>query len=249
MSATLVSPGPFFALRRADREKGGTVHKTVREGREAGERLAAAAPSDVGLLGFWEDSAHFGIAIPLADFEGLALRHSQKDINTGEVEAEGRRLVEGGFAPEATEAFVQSVCKWGGYSGIAARVLRLNPPDLIRSRLRDALALIRGAEPDLAGALRAVNGVVALGTPSFASKHLRFLEPRLCPVFDSYLRECLPYPFDPEGYAAFAADCAALAKELGRRGASNPWPGRRDSWYVADVEASIYQWARERRGG
>lgn len=196
-----------------------------------------------------EDSAHFGISIPLADFESLALRHSQKDIDTGAVEAEGRRLVETGFAPRATESFVRSVCRWGGYPGVGGRILKSNSSDFISRKLREALTLIRAAEPDLVGALRVANEISFLGTPSFASKHLRFLEPKLCPVFDSYLRECLPYSFDPVGYAAFAAACAALARELGRRGAGNPWPGRDGNWYAADVEASIYQWARERRSG
>ena len=198
------------------------------------------------MLELRRDSAHFGISIPLADFDNLALRHSQKVIDTGAVEAEGRRLIETGFALKVTESFVRSVCKWGGYSGIGGRVLKANSSEVISCRLREALSLMRTAEPDLAGALRAVNGISVLGTPSFASKHLRFLEPKLCPVFDAYLRECLPYSFDPVGYAAFAADCATLARELGRRRVSNPWPGRDGNWYAADVEASIYQWAHER---
>jgi len=200
------------------------------------------------MLELRKDSAYIGIAIPLADFESLALRHLQKDPDTGAVEMEGRRLAENGFAPEATEAFVRSVCRWGGYPGVGGRVLKSNALDFISSTLREALALVRAANPDLVRALSTVNNIVGLRTPSFASKHLRFLEPRWCPVFDSYLRECLPYSFDPSGYAAFAADCATLARELGRRGAANPWPGRAGEWYAADVEASIYKWARERSG-
>ena len=192
-------------------------------------------------------SVFFGIDIPLADFESLALRHSQLVAGTLRVESEGRRLVDADFPENGCAQYVRSVCAWGGYPGVGTRVIRGNPPQAISEVLRAAHAALQSGHPDLASALRTVNGLKGLSTPSFASKHLRFLAPRLCPVFDDYLHTVLPYSFGPRGYSEFAADCAVLASELTRRGAANPWSGRGGEWYVADVEAAIYQWARERR--
>lgn len=190
----------------------------------------------------------FGISIPLLEFASLASTHVRLNPGTAEIEVDGRRLVEADFHDQATAAFVHRVCKWGGYSGVGGRVLKLNSLGAISQALRQAYSALSADIPDVAEALSAVNCVKALGTPSFASKHLRFLEPRLCPVFDAYLREVLPYSFDPRGYAAIAADCLVLASELNVRGVQNPWPMRNDGWLSADVEAAIYVWVSIRRG-
>jgi len=193
------------------------------------------------------DAARFGITIPLDDFASLALRHSKTDINTAGVEDEGRRLVRADFPENMCAEYVRSVSRWGGYSGVGGRVIKGNTPSAISEALRHANVALQTASPDLESALRVVNRLKGLGTPSFASKHLRFLAPRLCPVFDDYLRVLLPYSFGPRGYAAWAEDCSVLAAALTRRRAVNPWPGRDGDWYAADVEAAIYQWARNRR--
>jgi hypothetical protein len=190
-------------------------------------------------------SVHFGISIPLDDFEGLAQRHEASVGRTSEVESEGRLLSGAGFPEADCLQFVRDVCRWGGYAGVGGRVIKDNSPREIATALREAHGVLQSPNQDLARALGIVNGLKALGTPSFASKHLRFLEPRLCPVFDDYLRTLLPYPFDPRGYAAFAADCSRVAVVLRERGATSPWPGRGRDWFVADVEAAVFQWARE----
>ena len=193
------------------------------------------------------DRAFFGVAIPIEDFASLALQHSQLNIDTPGVERDGRRLIGAGFPDDASGEFVRSVCRWGGYAGIAGRVIKGNAPSDIGDALRAANAALQSEFPDLESALRILNGLKGLGTPSFASKHLRFLDPRHCPVFDDYLRVVLPYSFGPRGYAAFAADCSVLAAALTERGAANPWPERDGEWYAADAEAAIYQWARSHR--
>lgn len=192
-------------------------------------------------------AVRFGISIALDDVPALALRHSQLVVDTSGVEAAGRRLIDSGFPEVECADFIGRVAAWGGYAGIGGRVVKGNTPTAISGAFRTAVALLDAESPDLGAALRTVNGLKGLGTPSFASKHLRFLSPRLCPVFDDYLRVILPYSFGPRGYAAFASDCSALASALTARGAANPWPGRDGEWYAADVEAAIYQWAREHR--
>ncbi len=78
---------------------------------------------------------------------------------------------------------------------------------------------------------------------SFASKHLRFLRPDICPVFDSYLHDALPYTLDASGYSDFANDCAWLAHQLGANQIPNPRQRAGGVWFAADVEGAIYMLA------
>jgi hypothetical protein len=66
------------------------------------------------------------------------------------------------------------------------------------------------------------------------------LRPEVAPVFDSLLREALPYSFDPEGYALFGRDCGILAEALTARGVPNAFQRDDGEWFVADVEAALY---------
>jgi len=204
-------------------------------------------PEKEGIMELRSDAAFFGITIPIDDFAALALQHSQLYIDTSGVESEGGDLVAADFPDDACADFVRSVCRWGGYSGVGGRVIKNSTPTAISTALRAANGVLQAESPDPESALRFVNGLKGLGTPSFASKHLRFLAPRVCPVFDDYLRVVLPYSFGPRGYSAFAADCSVLASALTSRGAANPWAGRDGEWYAADVEAAIFQWARSHR--
>lgn len=193
------------------------------------------------------DRTFFGeVEIPLDCFESLASAHFQGVPQTAEVEAQARRLVAQEFPESDIEDFIQKVCKWGGHPGIGGRVLKHNTLADIRSALQDAISHLSEPTSDLVAAMCAVNRVKYLGSLSFASKHLRFLCPDLCPVFDSYLQAALPYSFDGTGYSLFAADCLRLAQELTKRGAVSPWPGRDGQWFAADVEAAIFQFIRSR---
>jgi hypothetical protein len=78
---------------------------------------------------------------------------------------------------------------------------------------------------------------------SFASKHLRFLRPDICPVFDSILHDALPYKFDAGGYSDFAKDCESLARVLAANQIRNPRQRPGGAWFVADVEGAVYMLA------
>jgi hypothetical protein len=186
--------------------------------------------------------AYFGIELPLTDFEKWGRAHLVKFPNTPAVENRGRSFVEQGFPREGVQKFVRDVCDWGGYPGIAGRVLKHNTPALICVALRQAAERLEARESDLAAALAEVNKLKGLGTPSFASKHLRFMRPALCPVFDSVLRETLPYPFNARGYAMFAQDCKSLAGALTAEKVRN---ARERPWFVADVEAALYAYVTD----
>ncbi len=100
------------------------------------------------------------------------------------------------------------------------------------------------ATGNIVTSLTQVNMVRGLGDVSFASKHLRFLRPDTCAVFDSILHDALPYTFDPNGYSAFCNDWALLARVLAENQISNPRPRKTGGWFPADVEGAVYMFAR-----
>jgi len=194
------------------------------------------------------DTAFFGVVVPLDRFESLAREHSLRVSDTSDIEAEARQFAADGIPELAVAGFVKRVCDWGGYSGVWGRILRDNNSRAIREALVEAMRHLNEAPPNLVAALASVNRVKGLGQVSFASKHLRFLRPDLCPVFDSYLQAALPYPSDLNGYASFAADCRRLGQVLAERGAFNPWPSRDGRWFAADVEAAVFSFVRLEAG-
>lgn len=186
------------------------------------------------------NKASFGIEIPLDTFERLAQAHLRRFPNTQAVEEQGQRFIEDGFLQTEVRRFVEAVCRWGNYAGIAGRVLKQNSLEAIGDALRHSLEHLDARPVDLASAIRCTNALKGLGTPSFASKHLRFLRPEVAPVFDAQLRQALPYSFDAKGYADFGKDCTRLADALTARGVSNAFQRKGARWFVADVEASLY---------
>lgn len=192
-----------------------------------------------------QESAVFGTSIPLSSFTGLLSAHQAKYPTTRDVEAQGTALALGDFAHSSVNEFVKAVCDWGGYSGIGGRILKRNNVDRIASALRSASLALEGEKPDFICAIAALNSLNSLGTPSFASKHLRFLRPDVCPVFDSLLQEALPYSFDASGFAQFAEDCIVLAGRLTDLGISNPSHRPSEKWFAADVEAAIFAYVTD----
>lgn len=193
-----------------------------------------------------QDRAFFGIEVPLNHFERLARVHLHRFPSTPGIEVQGRRVVQKGFHEPDVGAFVEAVCGWGNYVGIAARVLKRNSLGAISMALKECLRHLSATPPDLASAITAVNVLNGLGSPSFASKHLRFLRPEVAPVFDSLLQEALPYSFGPEGYALFGRDCGILAETLTVRGVPNAFQRDDGQWFVADVEAALYAYVLSR---
>lgn len=183
-------------------------------------------------------AAYFGLRVPLAEFPALLRKHLELNPRTQAIEDLGCELIRTDFAETLIPDFVKAVCGWGGYPGIGGRVLNDNPIDRLRSSFRSASKSLSAG--DAAGALVNVNSIRGLGSPSFGSKHLRFLRPDLCPVLDSLLRQALPYSFDPDGYAQFSSDCLALGRALSDSKIPNPRERPAAAWYAADVEGALY---------
>lgn len=186
------------------------------------------------------------ICIPADAFPSLVERHLERVANTAQLEFEGEALLASDFDSAALESFVRGVCRWGGYPGIAGRVLKNNDMDHLRSCFGEAASALRaeGARADSARmALMALNRLKGLGTPSFASKHLRFIQPAACPVLDRVIHNSCGYAFGPRGYSAYVDDCAVAAEYLDAASVRNPFPGR-DRWHAADVDAAVFSHVR-----
>jgi hypothetical protein len=177
-----------------------------------------------------------GHNIPFDSFPELHGRHLQKVNNTQQLEQDGARLIRDGFPFDNLEQFIRQVCRWGGYPGIAGRVLNRNGQQEIIQRFSDTILAFAAAQP-AAAALASLNHLTDLGTPSFASKHLRFLRPDICPVLDRFLSRDLGYPFSTAGYQQMSDNCieigTLITNQLGPLDEGRPWG-------AADVEMSIF---------
>jgi len=181
-----------------------------------------------------------GSSIALARFPILLAEHIRRYPTTGATENAGLAFIQAGLNDNEVAEFVRGVCAWGGYAGIGGRILQRNALDAIGEALREAYQLIVADPPQQGQALARINRLHSLGTPSFASKHLRFLRPEVCPVYDSVLRDGHPYPFDPDGYKEFSDDCRTVCFHLQNAAVVNPIQRLGEVWYVADVEAALF---------
>jgi hypothetical protein len=186
-----------------------------------------------------------GFVLQPSDFTRLVKDHLDEWVGTRELEYEASRLRAAGFSEEQLESFIQRVCKWGNWPGIAGRVLKNNDLLMIRRQFIGATNALNSDIPDVQSALRRIKQIHSLGT-SFASKHLRFLRPDVCPVLDSIISNNLGYASDEYGYKRFSDDCLRIAETLEQHGVANPMGRESGTWFAADVEMALFTYLRKR---
>jgi hypothetical protein len=180
-----------------------------------------------------------GPSFDLADFPMLMRKHLLDFPAVSTLESTAATLIASGFAFPGMENYIRDVCRWGNFAGVGGRVIKNNTKKEIQDAFVDAYAHLTASPPNVAAALLRINQLHGLGTPSFASKHLRFLKPDICPVYDAILTDKLPYPFNPEGYSAFSIDCQVIASKLNAAKIANPARATQ-LWLAADVEAAMF---------
>lgn len=184
-----------------------------------------------------------GHVIPFTDFPGWHNCHLRRVPNTLRLENDGSSLIQQGFPFSYLGDFIRGVCRWGGYAGIAGRVINNNTEQKIVNNFTNANNAFNNPQP-AGSALQILNQLHSLGTPSFASKHLRFLRPDICPVFDSKLRDAFGYVFSPVGYQQMSKHSVdagiSITEQVGnvKSKAGNYFIDR--PWGAADVEMSIF---------
>lgn len=187
------------------------------------------------------DSAlvRFETSLLTTDFPRLVQAHLTKVSNTLAYEQLGQAVIDQDFDWIVLRDFIFKVCRWGGYSGIAGRIINQNAPEHIRTQFIQAHTHMTSATPDVGAALQAINQIKQLSTPSFASKQLRFLYPHVCPVLDQIIVG-LGYSFTSIGYQAFAADCAAIAIALAEQHIENPIARPSKQWFAGDIDMALF---------
>jgi hypothetical protein len=160
-----------------------------------------------------------------------------------QLEIFGQELLVYDFPVDKLEQFIRQVCSWGGYSGIAGRIFNHNSPIDIRQRFIEAAHILSQEPTDTKAALREINTIKGLGTPSFSSKHLRFLFPETCPILDS-VNKSLGYTFNTEGYEQLVKDCATIADALEKAAISNPMNRPNNIWFAGDVDMALFAYLK-----
>ena len=152
----------------------------------------------------------------------------------------GGNFRQNGFDYSDASEFTNRVCKWGGYAGIAARVLSDNGDKDVVDAFNKAAGLVSGNNVDIPAAIKEVDDLDELAL-SYASKHLRMLRPQKCVSYDKFLKGRLSrcYPYNHENYAVLCCDFQKLASVLKKRGICNKSRAR-GVWYAADVEATVF---------
>jgi hypothetical protein len=152
-------------------------------------------------------------------------------------------MVTNDFAYDYVYSFVKSVCKFGGYAGIATRVINNNDPETLVRKIKSAYesAIVGNAEISLSH----INELHSLRTVSFASKHLRFFAPENCVVLDSVIAGRCGYPLNSVGYLKFLSACHKLKSHLNE--SAIRCPSNLGVWRVCDVEAAIFWYLRPPR--
>ena len=109
------------------------------------------------------------------------------------------------LAPSSSEqelearALSKRVCVWGGRAGIFGNMDQADPD--LGKKLSDWFAQARNTR-DRAAALAQGVQINGLG-PSFASKHLRFIDPQRYATLDNILAQAFGFPMEPAAYEQF----------------------------------------------
>ena len=160
-----------------------------------------------------------------------------------QLELQAVSLRQADFPEEALKCFIQSVCRWGRRAGIATLVINNNAPLLIRQQFQRAIDGLNNV--NLVTALSEINRIRYLGRPSFASKHLRFLRPEICPILDSLVSRNLFYDYTREGYQQLSGDYGILIRALQLNGIGNPINREGGNWFAADIDMAIFAFLKE----
>jgi hypothetical protein len=175
--------------------------------------------------------------IELSEFPILLKRFRKRVPQTERIERKAAQLIGAEFDKKALKDFVGAVRLWGGYAGIAARVINNNQHSSLSRLFRKAHA--KASSGMVCQGLETLLNAKELGV-SFASKHLKFLVPESAVVLDSVICQNLGYAKTPAGYQDFLDDCHAILERITTDKVKyTGWSA--SGWRVCDVETAIYE--------
>jgi len=179
------------------------------------------------------------LSIPPGAFSSLLACHLAAYPETQRIERLVAEYVSDDFPLRQTETLIREVCKWGGYPGVAGKVMKHNKLSTVRDQFRRAYDASIDGDPH-----KAITEIMAISclAVSFGSKHLKFLDPDRAVVLDSIISERLGYRRDPDGYVAYLNVCFSIRDILNRLNTGKGAP--KGKWRVSDVEMAIFMHLR-----
>lgn len=166
----------------------------------------------------------------------MSIEQNYQDGSMSTMEAKGRAYRS---LPEKTVEhsleFSTAVCHWGGGARVLANLQRHHPGSKLGLLVHEWLTSVSGLSPFDAVSIGVE--IKGLGV-SFASKHLRHLEPDRFAVLDEVLSRGLGYAMNPAGYQLLIDQLSNLQGRLVAMGES-----RRT---LAQIEAGAFLLAKQR---
>jgi hypothetical protein len=185
----------------------------------------------------------WGTVINITEFPELLVLFQKKvsggpnKLTTADIEKQSARLARHDFDGQRVQDLIRSVCKWGGYPGIAGRIINNNQPQRLGDLFRESYKKAHSGM--VVEALQTLQKIKMLGGVSFASKHLKFLAPDFAVVLDRIISERMAYPLTPGGYRVFLNDCQTILRRIvSARLEYTGWGD--EGWRVSDVEMAIF---------
>jgi hypothetical protein len=160
----------------------------------------------------------------------------KKNPKTQRIEEQAQALVASKFDFSELKDFVREVCRWGGYAGVAGRVIKNNERKALQTAFKSAHR--HAVDQKNIEAIKSLSELHGLAI-SFASKHLKFLVPTNAVVLDSIISKRLAYDLSADGYVKLLNDCADIARHANEAGV--PYPGWATEWRSSDIEMAIFE--------
>ena len=167
--------------------------------------------------------------------------------DTLKVEAVGKKMMGGSATDKEIYDFIRDVCVWGGGMRVYGNLSRHNGGlksaiKKVAATVREVMKLLHQNKLEEAIAILITSGgkVKGFGV-AYASKTLRMLSPEKAATFDSHLQTITGRKLTPADYAVWCHECGKVAAKIR---AKNP-KRKSGKWYVADVEAIIFNEVRE----
>ncbi len=163
-----------------------------------------------------------------------AIALQAREFRTREVEEFGAGLPEE-LSPEQASEFSRKVCYWGGGARVWGKLIAGNDGDP-GSAVAGWLNAVKAGKLDDEEAIEAGCAINGLGV-SFASKHLRMLQPQRFAVLDEVLSDGFGFALNRKGFAFFLRELRILQASLKERSGLDI--------DVATLEAGLFMLVRQ----
>lgn len=177
--------------------------------------------------------------ICLTKFPELFDSHWNGDPSTRSVEIYAKEFVKTDMPHDRLFGFMRMVFGWGGSPYVGNKFMKHNA-----KKLQDVHSAVLAShkylnEKNDKAAIESLTALKGLDV-SYASKHLKFLDPENAVVLDSIIVRELGYENSEDGYVEFVGKCREW-KELLNEKRIACGRSREGTWRVSDVEMAVFK--------